>query len=251
MSCWSRAGDKAPFVTPRPGMPAAGMLPAAGPGGRKAGTSSSSPSDAFGTLRKVGHCVLSRFQETGLGGMKSRQLARLHPPGRRENPFPATEALLWHSRLQRTRADPIRKPWMWHCLLCTPLALPREQKNSLPAFPSRGSSWCQGLRWHRLGTLRSPAAMPGHTRRKAVLEPAPILLLWRNFWEMGAPQAGTAAPTPGEGHPEVGTTPPCARAGQSRAPLPAVMLPLPRPCHTHSAHIRAAGPACSSCHWSQ
>lgn len=44
--------------------------------------------------------------------MKSRQLARLLPPGRRENPFPATEALLWHSRLQRTRVEPIRKPWM-------------------------------------------------------------------------------------------------------------------------------------------
>lgn len=177
MSCWSHTGDKAPFVPPRAGMPAAGMLPAAGLGGRKAGSSSSSPSDAFGRLRKVGHCVLFRFQETGPGGMKSRQLARLHPAGRRENPFPATEALLWHSRLQRTRADPIRKPWRWCWLLCTPLVLSREQKNSLPAFPTQRSSWCQGLRWHRPGTL--------HTHREAVLEPAPILLLWGNFGEMG------------------------------------------------------------------
>lgn len=141
VSCWSHAGDKAPFVSPWAGMPAAGMLPVAGPGGGKAGSSSSSPSDAFGTLRKVGHCVLFRFQETGPGGMKSRQLARLHPARRRENPFPAMEeALLWHGQLQRTPADPIRKLWRWHCLLCTPLALPREQKNSLPAFPTRGSS---------------------------------------------------------------------------------------------------------------
>lgn len=136
-------------------------------------------------LRKVGHCVLFCFQETGPGGMKSRQLAQLHPPGRRENPFPAMEVSLWHSRLQRTPADPIRKPWRWRWLLCTPLALPREQKNSLPAFPTRGSSWCQGLRWCRLGTLRSPAAVPGHTRRE-VLELAPILLLWCNFGEMGS-----------------------------------------------------------------
>lgn len=66
VASWGHVSNKAPFVTPQLCAPAAGMLlaaPAAEPRGRRAGTISSSPSDAFGTPGKVGHCVLFCFQE--------------------------------------------------------------------------------------------------------------------------------------------------------------------------------------------
>ena len=128
VASWGRAGNKDPFVTPRLGMPAAGTLlvaPAAGPRGRKAGTVSSSPSDAFGTLGKVGHCVLFCFQEAA--GRQAQEAQKASSslccicPGRREK----IPSLLWR-RCSGTAGfkglvlNLIKKPGS----PCTPPALP-------------------------------------------------------------------------------------------------------------------------------
>ena len=95
VASWGCAGNKAPFVMPRLGVLAAGTLlatPAAGPRGRRAGTIGSSPSDAFGTLGKVGHCVLLRFQEAverqAREARKVSSSLRCTCPARREKSFP-------------------------------------------------------------------------------------------------------------------------------------------------------------------
>lgn len=83
---------------PQLGVHATGLLPVAalaGPHGREADTSGSSPTDAFGRLRKVGHCVLFRFQEAaerqgpgaGEASSSSSSFCCLRPR-RRANPAP-------------------------------------------------------------------------------------------------------------------------------------------------------------------
>lgn len=152
--------------------------------------------------------------------MKSRQLARLHPPGRRENPFlPREEALLRHSCFKGLLLIPLGSRGMALAVLHPPGApqgaeeltacFSNPRKLLVPgaevARAGHTGQLCQGSHAGRQGWNQLPSRCSGVILGK---------------WVLSAPQAAPAAPTPGQGHPEVGTTPPFAWAGQNPAPLP-------------------------------
>lgn len=269
---WGCAGNKAPFVTPRLGAPAAGTLlaaPAAGPCGRKAGTISSSPSDAFGTLGKVGHCVLFCFQEAAerqaQEARKSEQFTLLHlPQDERKIPSPLWRRCSGTAGFKELVLNLIKKPLMLCWLPVHPssaalgaaelagllvgmVQLPVPSPVPLGQGPSQAEAAQAGHAAQSCSNAKAPHA--GRQRWDRLLSCGSGAILGRK-WVVGAPWAGTAAPTPGEGYPEVPTTlSPCPGRRQSPPPPQRTVLcqrqrcqpPLPRQ-HSLCPHQSCSGP---------
>lgn len=66
-----------------------------------------------------------------------------------------------------------------------PSGTPQGAEELTACFSNPRELLVPGAEVAQAGHSGSPAALPGHTCREAVLEPAPILLLWGNFGEMG------------------------------------------------------------------